>query len=352
MRFTRVGYALGVAAAVAIFAGCSSNGSSSSLGSVAPMPGTQSVVRNHPVMLLPQSVISQLHLGDIPSRGHNWQGVQPNAITTYVTGCQFFGVNCNMYVKGHNTVVGTIAASYVNGMCVDKAGNVWIPDGGATTISEYPHGSTTASFTLAGDGNQPSACAVDSNGTVYVADIAAATIQVYKAGATTPFRTLKVKKLLSGTTVQGYIIGLAVDESPSLHNLATSWINFSTGASGIDEFTSARQKGEHTVISTGSDFLGGVTFDKAENLVWNDQTTGLVNVGTSCSFGYVSGDAVVSSLDKSNALDYVGDAVNNVVDAITYSSTCSGAGVLKKTYSHFASGSSVIGTAVSPGSTN
>ena len=351
MRFTRVGYALGIAAAIVI-AGCSSNGSSSAIAPVGAGSGTQSVVRNHPVMTLPGSVIQQLHLGDIPSRGHNWQGVKPDATTTYITGCQFFGVNCNMYVKGHNAVVGTIAASYVNGLCTDKAGNVWIPDGGATTISEYPHGSTTASFTLAGDGSQPSACAVTNTGIVYVADIAAASIQVYAPGATTPAHHLKVKSLLSGTTVQGYIIGIGVDEGK---NLAVSWINFSLGTAGVDEYPGAHQAGEHTVITT-TDFPGGVVFDNAEHLVFNDQTAATVGIypngggSAICSFGYVSGDSTMSALSKNNADAYEPDAVNNVVDDISFSDTCTGGGTLKHTYKGFASGSSVSGAAVSPGS--
>ncbi len=352
MRFTRVGYALGIAAAVAVFAGCSSNGSSSAIAPMGPVGGSQSVVRSHPVMVLPGSVIKAYNLGDIPSRGRNWQGVKPDATTTYITGCQFFGVNCNLYVRGKNVVVGTIAASYVNGLCTDKAGNVWIPDGGAQTISEYPHGSTTASFTLSGTGVQPSACAVAKNGTVYIGDIAAAKIDVYHAGSTTSFKSIKVKSLLSGTTVQGYIIGIGLDEN---NLLAVSWINFSTGTAGIDEYPGAKQSTEHTVFTT-TDFPGAVVFDNAENLVFNDQTTATVDLfpnagGTmTCSFPNDSGDATMSALDKANEDAYEPDAINNAVEEISYSSTCTGGGTLEKTYNKgFASGSSVSGAAVSPG---
>lgn len=354
MRFTRVGYALGVAAAVAVFAGCSSNGSSSAIAPMGPVGGTQSIVRNHPVMLLPNSVITRLHLGDIQSRGHNWQGAKPDLIGAYLTGCQFFGVNCNLYKLDKNTVIGTIAASYVNGICSDKAGNVWIPDGGATTISEYPHGSTTASFTLAGTGVQPSACAVTNTGKVYIGDIASAKIDVYAAGATTSSKSLKVKPLLSGTTVQGYVIGVSVDEG---NNLAVSWINFSTGASGVDEYTGGKQSGEHTISGpTSGDFMGATAFDNAENLLLNDQTAGTVTLfptgggAAICSISYTGlgvGDSVQSALDHSNGDIFLGDAVNNDVMEASYSTGCSSA--TEKTFTGFASGSSVIGVAVSPG---
>src|SRR5690242_3962528 len=140
MRVTRIGYALGVAAAVAVFAGCSGNGSS--LGPVAqgPMGASQSIVRNHPMSVLPSRFLRAFPNGNYQVTGHNWQSVKPNATTTYVIGCQFFSGFCNMYIQGHNVVVGQIFESYVNNLCVDKAGNVYIPDGGATTISVYPHG--------------------------------------------------------------------------------------------------------------------------------------------------------------------------------------------------------------------
>ena len=363
MRFTRVGYALGVAAAVAVFAGCSGNGSSSAIAPVSPGAGTQSVLRGQPAVALPKAVINQLHLG-APGHGTTWQGARPDATTTYVTVCGFSAGVCNLYKRGHNTVVGTISASSVNGICVDKAGNVWIPDGSAQTITEYPHGSTSPGTVLTGIGQQPSWCAVDSNGTVYVGNIAGDDIAVYPAGHTTATKTLLVKSAYAGGSQgSGYVIGVAVNETPNLHTIAVSWIDFNTGASGVDEFNGARQASEKTVVSGGSDFLGGVTFDNAENLVMNDQTAGTVDLfpaggGTmTCSFSYNptgngSGDAVQSALDKTNGDDYLGDAVNNRGVEETYSPTCSGAGTTETTYSAgFVSGSTVIGVAVSPGAT-
>ena len=355
MRFTHVGYALGVAAAVAVFAGCSSTSSSSSLGPVVqhPSANTQSIVHKQtPVIAVPKAVFERI----TPTTGHgrNWQGVRPDRTVPYITGCQFYGVNCNLYRGSHDVVVGTIAASYVNGICVDPSGNVWIPDGGAQTISEYPHGSTTPVMTLNNSGIQPSSCAVDAYGNVYVGNISAGVISVFRHGQTTASRYIKVNSLLSGSTVQGYLIGVALDEG---HRLAVSWINFSTGTSGVDTYTEAKQSTETTVIHS-TDFLGGVTFDKNENIVLNDQSTGTIDVyppsgGTAtCTFGYYSGDAVMAALDHSNGDAYVGDAVNNVVDDINYSPTCSNnAGGLEHQYTGFPSGSSVIGVAISPGQT-
>src|ERR1700704_1882255 len=114
MRITRIGYALGVAAAVAVFAGCSGN--SSSLGPIAQGPGngSQSVVRNHPMVALPSSVLRLIGHPAPQYTGKSW--MSPNVTGTLVYVCTFYSGTCNIYKKNHNTVLGTIVASYPNGV--------------------------------------------------------------------------------------------------------------------------------------------------------------------------------------------------------------------------------------------
>jgi len=344
MRITQVGYALGVVAAVALFAGCSGNGSSMSPVAQMPGQGTQSVVRNHyPAVSVIRGVLNNIHPG-MQYTGKNW--AKPNVSGTLVYLCEFYGGFCNFYKSGSNVVMGTIAVSYPNGICTDKAGNVWIPDGGAQTISEYAKGGTTALTTLSDTGQQPSACAVDSNGTVYVGNIAAGTISVYKKGSTTITRTITVANAQANGA---YVIGVSVDE---LHNLAVSWSNFSI--SGVDIFPKAKGTGT-TKISSGTDAFGSVEFDNAENLILDDQTTASFSVytpsWTSCNtVSNGSGVSAVSgALDKTNG-DFVlaNDSGGTGVE-LTYGG-CTGGGTLEKTYSSglVASGL-VIGVAVDPG---
>lgn len=342
MRVTRIGYALGVAAAVAVFAGCSGNGSS--LGSLAQGPTmNQSIVRNHPASVLPSRYLRAFP-GSQQVTGHNWQSVKPNANTTYVIGCQFFSGFCNMYVQNHNTVVGQIFESYVNGLCQDTLGNVYIPDGGAQTVSVYAHGSTTAFRTLAaGDGNQPSTCGVSAAGTVYVGDIVAAEVAVYPAGHNSPTRFLPIPQAVSGL-----VGGVTVDE----HNLLA--VSFTgAGGVGVAEFPRAHGGGTTVFNTTG---LAGVQFDKNENLVLTDDGLGewevfngsVCNAKTSTQNG---GDAIFSSVNKPNTKIISGDFINSELNQQSYA-FCTGGGVNQKLYTGFTSGADVEGVAISPGQAN
>jgi len=347
MRITRIGYALGVAAACAMFAGCSGN--SSSLGPIAQGPiGPQSIVRNHPAIALPSSVLKLIGHPAPQYTGKSW--AQPNLTGTLEYVCTFYSGTCNMYKKGHNTVVGTIVASYPNGVCVDSLGNFWEPDGGTGHVFEYAKGSSTVIADLDNTSQgQPSACAVDKNGTVYVGNIASDTVSVYNVGATTPSRVITVGAVTGGA---GYVIGVSVDEH---HLLAVSWVNFNTGNSGVDEFPKAHGTG-HTVINeTPGDFGGGVTFDNLENLVVNDQTAGTSTIYNGISFSACnafatnSGDAVNGALSKNNLSILEGDAVNTAAEQDTFGD-CTGGGTLQKTYNAgLPSGGVVIGVATDPG---
>jgi len=347
MRITQVGYALGVAAAVAVFAGCSGNGSS--LGTVAQAPGAgSSVVRQHSPISLLGPKFSNVHV----TKFAQWQGAKPDVNVTYITGCAF-AAGCNMYKQNHAAVVGTIPATFVNDLCTDPSGNVWIPDGGAQTTSEYPHGSTTAIKTLTGSGVQPSSCAVGNNGTVYVGNIAADTIDVYANGSTTPTRQLVVNSAFTGGSPgSGFVGNLSIDEH---NNLAASWEDFATGTAGIDEFTHAHQAGEHTVLNTVS--IAGVRFDRAEHIVYTDLGTGGgVNIwnGSVCnSYPGVDngGDGLFSAINKPNSKIYTGDFLNNVVVQESFSD-CTGGGTVQFHYAGFPNSSEVEGAAVSLAQTN
>jgi len=345
MRITRIGYALGVAAAVAVFAGCSGN--SSSLGPIAQGPtGSQSIVRNHPAIALPGAVIRQIHAAP-QYTGKSWTSPDVTGTLEYV--CTFYSGTCNFYKKGHNTVLGTIVASYPNGVCVDKNGNFWEPDGGTGHVFEFAKGGTAVIDDKDNTSNgQPSACAVDKNGTLYVANIVGDSISVYNVGASTPSRTLTDNAAIANGAI---VVGISVDEH---HLLALTWTNGS--ASGVDEFPNAHGHGV-TKISITGDFIGGVTFDNAENLVVNLQIAGTSNVYNGTSFAQcnsfssstMGGDSVNGALNKANTSILESDATNTQAQALSYGG-CSGGGTLQKTYNAgLPSGGVVIGVAEDAG---
>jgi len=342
MRVTRIGYALGVAAAVAVFAGCSGNGSS--LGSVTSTPmGAQSITRNHPMTVLPSRYLRAFPDGNYQVTGHNWMSSKPDITTTYVVGCQFFSGFCNLYKQNHNTVVGQIFESYVNDICVAKNGDVYIPNGGALTIDVFPHGSTTLSKTLAGDGFQRSTCSVSNLGTVFVGDITGAQVQVYAPGHLSPTRFLS-----ESNAVSGLVGGVSVDEH---NNLAVSFSGPS--GAGVDVYTHARQAGQHLLTSTTA--IAGVVWDSQENAVITDLGLASWEVfnGSFCNTKSIpnGGNAVFSSINKPNTRIFSGDVNNSVVVQQSYA-FCTGGGTLQKSYTGFTSGADVEGVVTSPGNTN
>ena len=58
-------------------------------------------------------------------------------------------------------LVGTLTGFQTpQGMCVDKAGNVFITNSGAAQILKYAHGGTTPIATIADPGEHPIGCAI------------------------------------------------------------------------------------------------------------------------------------------------------------------------------------------------
>src|SRR5690242_21915802 len=131
MRITRVGYALGIAAAVAI-AGCSSNGSS--LGPIAQGPvGTQSVVRNHIPIIMPAKLLSTHPSARTTSKSFS----SPDVTGTFVYGCAFSLSECVAFKHNHNAVQLAIT-DVVNpqGIGVDpNTGDVYVADTGLSDVA-------------------------------------------------------------------------------------------------------------------------------------------------------------------------------------------------------------------------
>lgn len=88
------------------------------------------------------------------------------------------------YPKG--TLVGTLTAfSSPNGACVDKAGNVFLPDTNDREIFEYAHGGSKSIRTLA-DGQQPYGCSIDPiTGSLAVAN-ADGSVSIYRSSKGIP----------------------------------------------------------------------------------------------------------------------------------------------------------------------
>jgi hypothetical protein len=79
-------------------------------------------------------------------------------------------VTVYQYSNGQNvTLVGTLTGfTSPQGLCTDRAGDVWVSDYGSRTMYEFAHGGTTPIATITVNGGFPFACAVDHTGRLAV----------------------------------------------------------------------------------------------------------------------------------------------------------------------------------------
>jgi len=342
MRITRIGYALGIAAAVAI-AGCSSNGSS--LGPIAqgPIGTSQSVVRNHVPVLVPAKLLTIHPAARLMSK--SW--ANPDSTGTLVYTCTFTSSFCEWFKQGHNAVQGQITG-LVNPQGVgvsSTSGNVYIADTGGSDVPVYAKGSATQIADLSDAGEFPVGVAVDKNGTVYVANIfdtsfGNGSVSVYAAGHTTPSRMITDPNFIQ-------VISVAVDE----HHLLTVCYNGSFGGQ-CDEFPNAHGHGVTKI--TGLGFSGGSDFDNSENIVVSDQLTAW-NVYKAGNFAMCattsqggSTDYVMLGLNKASSSMVASNATAGTLDQFAYHGCSGGVGSMTHSYPVGTSSDTVIGASFDP----
>ncbi len=103
--------------------------------------------------------------------------------------------------------------SYPTGVTIDRNGNIYVLDGGATVVKEMPFGcaSSACVTTLGGGFNGPTGIAVDTSGNVYVADSYNYAVKKVPAGCTS---SACVTTLGGGFNL---VIGVAVDASGNVY---------------------------------------------------------------------------------------------------------------------------------------
>jgi hypothetical protein len=177
-------YVIGVSAAVALLAGCTSSGGSQ-LAPTGAMTGNavhQTMGGNHKVdlsqtLLTPRSVKPQFH--KVPSTKVIKPGCCALQKTVFVTdafgGSSFTGaVYAFDYVTG--AALGSLAAPpegwfEVQGACSDNAGNAYFANTAMSTVDEYTHSGTYVQ-TIADPGQYPVGCSFDrSTGTLAISNI-------------------------------------------------------------------------------------------------------------------------------------------------------------------------------------
>ena len=347
MRVNRIGTMLGVAAAAAAFAGCSSNGTTARLMPQIPAIARQSVVRTHIPLVLPGRLMNAFKPGVAYTSG-SWGQTVPDSVTTYLYECSFNTSVCRFYKKGHNAVAGLIAGLFFpQGIGVSPLnGDVYIADTGGEDVQVYAPGSITLVQDIPDEGEIPVDVAVDAQGDIYVANIfsqsgAPGTVSVFDASGTL-LRTLTDPNVSEA-------ISVSIDE----HRLLSfCFINLS-GFGECDLFPHA--KGHGIPAESGWGFSGGNSFDNAEHTVVIDQAGDAAltfSSGTECGSLALTGagDPVMAALSRDNALLAVGDAVDNDLATYPYSDCANGSASPAKVYNRGITGSDlVVGAGITPG---
>jgi beta-propeller repeat-containing protein len=347
-----VGYAVGVAASIALLAGCSGSGPSS-LAPITQSGGStsQSVVRNHVPTVMPGALLKIMHPGN-PYSGKSW--ASPNATGPLVYACGYYANMCNWYHLGNGTQAGVISGlTNPQGVGVDSAGNVYVANTGASNVPVYPKGGITATTTLDDTGWYPVDVAVASDGTVYVANIfstsfTAGNVDIYAAGSTTATGSISDPNFFQ-------VISVAVDEG---HNVVVCYNNTS-GFGACDLFKNA--SGSGTTVVSGLGFAGGVAWDRAESIVVNDQlgpTTQTFETDDNgatynhCNSTTTTGDPLMMNLNPTGDDLFIANASGGYVQEQKFRD-CTGMGAIETKYSQgWSSSSPPFGTVQSPGNIN
>lgn len=152
-------YSSAVCAAFVLLAGCSSGGSESQLG---PPQSTQRNAFSPAMVPSPLSRVPTLSRNVHADHRQSW--IAPDAKRQnllYVSDAATFYVDFYSYPKGVLKGQITDLNGEPHGLCVDKAGDVFVPVGGGQDILEYAHGGTSPIKTLSDPGYYPWGCSVD-----------------------------------------------------------------------------------------------------------------------------------------------------------------------------------------------
>jgi len=206
-------YALGVTAAAAMLAGCSSG--ASSLSPTTPVAGAQA---SHGSAV---TLIAKAGLKVVPTHDTRPSQMSPDAKKAgqylYVSDSGTDDVQVYAWPKPKNPVGTLTGFNEPQGACADTSGNVYITNTGDKNILEYKGGATSPSQTLVDPDGYPVGCSVDpKSGNIAVTNIinnsyGQGNIDVFAGGKGTP------KSYSNAGIFKPYFVGY--------DNKGTAWVS-------------------------------------------------------------------------------------------------------------------------------
>jgi len=242
-------YALGVTAAAAMLAGCSSG--ASSLAPTTPTMGAQGI--HHQVSTL----IS--HVGQVvPNINHGPSWMNPDAKTKqflYVSDAGAGTVQVYAWPKPKSAVGTLTGFSEPQGLCADSSGNIFVANTEGLNILEYKAGGKSPIATIPDPDGFPAGCSIDSKGNLAVSNIINASggtpgnLDIYKGTKGTP------TKHTSSVLLEDFFVGF-----DKAGNAWVSGIN-SSGVAGFTEFNKKGKEVTGTISGATIEFPGSTEFD-------------------------------------------------------------------------------------------
>jgi hypothetical protein len=250
-------YILGIFAAAGILAGCSGGAQSP----LSPGAANSNARGLSPAMLIRLSVAAKPGTGIAhPNLHASW--VSPDVVAdrhhkkklVYIS--SYYSSEVQVYdYKSGKLKADVTGLSDPQGECVDKKGDVWVADTGASEIVMFKHGATSPTTTLDDPGFYPVGCALDKDGDLAVSNIIST--------GDTDGNVLIFKKA-SGTPTSYTPPGLAEDFFVAYDNKGNLFVDGHSvlgSGFGFAELPSGSSAFEAITLNQSIEFPGGVGFD-------------------------------------------------------------------------------------------
>jgi hypothetical protein len=203
-------------------------------------------------------------------------------------------------------------ASSTNGIAIDRAGNLWVPDGRANTTTEYAPNCGSAKLTIADSTGEPADVGFSGRDRVYILNLnGTATVQFYNSTNGKQLGTLSDPSFHN-------LFGLGTDQ---LGNVFVSNLTASNVGTVV-EFPHGKMPGSQlSGVSLG--LPGAPTFDSTNNLIITDWLRETIDVFSppytgSPTTASLQGSSIWCKLNHQLTDLYCGDADHGSIDVYAY----------------------------------